>query len=197
MVSVMDLLDEANRNSPHEYFCTLLQLPISNIHHLYNLNKSLPSWDQPWLIICIVQISPELKWLRLSKSINLPAVETPLCQLFPCTERWYLFIGTYKLMLYLFMFYNIPVSPFSPFSPFLPSLPSLPGIPTFPSAPGGPLRPGLPGRPGDPGTLQIRRGAPFSLVSNSCPKTQWHRQTTPISVHIFKSVNANRRLERI
>ncbi len=103
----------------------------------------------------------------------------------------YLFICKHKLMLYLFMFYIIPVSPFSPFSPFLPSLPSLPGIPTFPSAPGGPLGPGLPGRPGGPGTLQIRRGAPFSLVSNSCPKTQWHRQTTPINAHILTSVSAN------
>ena len=89
---------------------------------------------------------------------------------------------------YLFMFYIIPVSPFSPFSPFLPSLPSLPGIPTFPSAPGGPLEPGLPGRPGDPGTLQISRGVPLCLVSNSCPKTQWQRHITPINNHIFKSV---------
>lgn len=93
--------------------------------------------------------------------------------------------------LYLFRFYIIPASPFSPFSPFLPSLPSLPGIPTFPSAPGGPLGPGLPGRPGGPLTLQISRGAPLSLVSNSCPKTQWHRHTTPISTHIFKSAGAN------
>lgn len=110
------------------------------------------------------------------------------------SSNGYFFLSAkHRLMLYLFMFHNIPVSPFSPFSPFLPSLPSLPGIPTFPSAPGGPLGPGLPGRPGDPGTLQMRRGAPFSLASNSCPKTQWHRQTTPINAHIFKSVNANSR----
>lgn len=116
-------------------------------------------------------------------------IRKPFCASFSLarTGGIYLFIGTHKLMLCLFMFYHIPVSPFSPFSPFLPSLPSLPGIPTFPSAPGGPLGPGLPGRPGGPGTLQIRRGAPFTLVSNSCPKTQWHRQTAPISAHIFKS----------
>lgn len=88
------------------------------------------------------------------------------------------------------MFYVVPVSPFSPFSPFLPSLPSLPGIPTFPSAPGGPFGPGLPGNPGDPGTLQIKRGAPFTLASNSCPKTQWHRQTAPIKAHILRSAKA-------
>lgn len=89
----------------------------------------------------------------------------------------------------LCLFHIIPVSPLSPFSPFLPSLPSRPGIPTFPSAPGAPLGPGLPDRPGDPGTLQIRRGAPFSFVSKRCPKTPWHRQTTPIKAHIFISAN--------
>lgn len=89
------------------------------------------------------------------------------------------------------MFLHVPASAFSPFSPFLPSRPSLPGMPTFPSAPGGPTGPALPGGPGDPGTLQTRRGAPFALVSNSWPKTAWHKQTTPINAHILGSVDAN------
>lgn len=88
-------------------------------------------------------------------------------------------------------FLHVPASPFSPFSPFLPSLPSLPGIPTFPSVPGGPAGPALPGGPGDPGTLQRSRGAPFAFVSNSWPKTAWQRHMTPISAHIFGSVDAN------
>lgn len=111
---------------------------------------------------------------------------------FSLAQSCTVFIGTHKSLLYRFVSHNIPVAPFSPFSPFLPSLPSLPGIPTFPCAPGGPLGPGFPGRPGDPGTLQIRRGTPLGLVSNSCPKTQWHRQTAPINAHTFKSAKARK-----
>lgn len=154
-------------------------------------------------IVCLTFHNPASDVFLWNSSVRLLLTSSPVrklsCDSFPLSQSssGYFFIGTHKLMLYLFMFHNIPVSPFSPFSPFLPSLPSLPGIPTFPSAPGGPLGPGLPGRPGDPGTLQMRRGAPFSLVSNSCPKTQWHRQTTPTIAHIFKSVNANSKFYRL
>lgn len=124
-----------------------------------------------FITLFLLFLFPLALWLNTSPTHSL------------ITFLWHYFhINTHEWTLV----HIIPASPSSPFSPFLPSLPSLPGIPTFPSAPGAPLGPGLPGRPGDPGTLQMRRGAPFNLASNSCPETQWHRHTTPITAHIFK-----------